>query len=209
MQCIIWNYCKIMLMNNEWVSCTALLFGFVNKNIETPNVHQYSLTKLGHVQHFTNELDLVLWLVDLSLYVARVHVQAHLLFPPRGETSVLWFFGESARSLQLSGYPRLCWNSQLPGPDASCWALLPETFLRGGSAWGVHAPQPDRSWEADKVWWDSGGTLKCHKFKWRCSNWLNCASCSNEKHCMFVLKLFLHPNCNNTSAPEYVFTSFC
>lgn len=64
---------------------TALLFGFVNKNIEAQDVYQYSLTKLRYLQgnkHVTNELDLVLRLVDFSLCVTRVHVQAHLLFPP-------------------------------------------------------------------------------------------------------------------------------
>lgn len=81
----------------------------------------------------------------------------------RSEKSVLWFFGESAWSLQLPGYPRLCRNSQLPWPDASRRALFPETFLRGGSAWGVHAAQPDRSWEAYKMWWNSGMKTGCHE----------------------------------------------
>lgn len=74
----------------------------------------------------------------------------------RSEKSVLWFFGESARSLQLPGYSRLCRNSQLPRPDAGCWAFLPEALLRGGSARGVHAAQPDRGGEAYKMWWNPG-----------------------------------------------------
>lgn len=107
----------------------------------------------------------VIWVCMSLMYMHK-----HIFYSPRGETSVLRFLGESAWSLQLSGYPRLCRNSQLPGPDASCGALFPEALLRGGSARGVHAPQPDRSGEADKVWWDSGGTLKSDKLKWRCSS---------------------------------------
>lgn len=74
----------------------------------------------------------------------------------RGKKSMLWLFGESAWSHQLSGYSGLCRNSQLPRPDAGCRALFPEAFLRGGPAWGVHAAQPDRSRKAYKMWWNPG-----------------------------------------------------
>lgn len=95
--------------------------------------------------------------------ILRAHVYIHfsIFVFPRGEKSMLWFFGESAGSLQLPGYPGLCWNSQLPRPNAGSRSLLPEAFLRGGSAWGVHAAQPDRSREAYKMWWDPGGKTRC------------------------------------------------
>lgn len=57
----------------------------------------------------------------------------------------------SARSVKLPGDSGLRRNSQLPRPDAGRRALFPEAFLRGGSARGVHAPEPDRSGEAHKV----------------------------------------------------------
>lgn len=82
----------------------------------------------------------------------------------RGEKSMLWFLGESAWSLQLSGYSRLCRNSQLPWPDAGRRALFPEAFLRGGSTWGVHASQPDGSWKAYKMWWNPGRKTDCMGF---------------------------------------------
>lgn len=92
---------------------------------------------------------------------------------PRGEKSVLWFFGEPARSFQLSGHSRLCRDAQLPWPDAGRWALLPEAFLRGGSAWGVYAAEPDRSGKANKMWRNSGRKTACREACFSLKMYLN------------------------------------
>lgn len=145
--------------------------------------------------------------VNLTEFEWHVCTYKHI-FPifPRGEKSMLWFFGESARSLQLSGYPWLCRNSQLPWPDASCWALLPEAFFRGGSARGVHAAQPDRSWEAHKVWWDSGGKMICLEIK-ACSIKVLWLDEPRKLLWLKTIRVILYTwKQKNTSAPEYVYT---